>query len=59
MTTDKWGSRRIADFTATVVTYEDGPCRCTIHPREVTDQDETTAWITAESGAFFSVDEVR
>jgi hypothetical protein len=52
------GPTRIADFTATVVRFEDGPSRCTIHPRDVSDQDKTTVWISAENAAFSSVDEV-
>lgn len=59
MTTEDWGPGRIADFTATVITDKNGSPQCTIHPRDVADQDEATAWVTAESDGFCSTDEIR
>ncbi len=37
----------------------DGGARCTIFPREDQEYEFLTAWITAESGAYVSIEEVR
>ena len=44
---------------AVVVEYERRPDRCTICPREVVPDRLTTAWITADAGAFYDLAEVR
>lgn len=37
---------------ATVVTYDDKPDECTLHPVDPDDERRTTEWITAREGAF-------
>lgn len=41
-------------LAATVVSYDDQPDECTIHPPEPTDSERTTAWITAKEGTYVS-----
>lgn len=40
---------------AEVVSYDDEPDECTIYPEDVSDEQRTTAWITARGDAFCSV----
>jgi len=42
-------------LTAEIVSYDDGPDECTIYPEDVSDEQRTTAWITARGDAFCSV----
>lgn len=44
---------------ATVVEYEDGPDRCTIHPVDVTRSERLTTWLTADHDAFRSLSALR
>ena len=46
-------------LAADIVTYPDAPDECTLSPREVTEDQTTTAWITARGDAFVSADEMR
>ncbi|WP_418286686.1 DUF7511 domain-containing protein [Halorubrum sp. DTA46] len=47
-------SDRQSILQGTVVRYDDRPDECTLHPRDPTDQERTTAWITAKQGAYVS-----
>jgi hypothetical protein len=40
---------------AEVVTYDDAPDECTIFPEDVSEEQRTTAWITARGGSFCRV----
>jgi hypothetical protein len=40
---------------AEVVTYDDAPDECTIYPENVSEEQRTTAWITARGGSFCPV----
>lgn len=46
-------------LTATVERYDGGIDVCTIHPVDPDDTEETTAWVSAETGSFFAVDRLR
>lgn len=37
---------------ATIVEYEDAPDECTIFPRDVSDVERMTTWISAEEGSY-------
>lgn len=51
--------QQFSPLIATVVTYDDAPDECTIHPKSVSDGHRTTAWISAKEGSFFTIDESR
>lgn len=42
-----------------VVRYEDRPDRCTIAPRECSETDQLTTWISANVRAFVDLADVR
>ena len=44
---------------AVVVEYERRPDRCTVCPREMTADQLTTAWLTADAAAFYDLAEIR
>jgi hypothetical protein len=44
-------------FEAVVVRYSDAPNECTIYPRDVTQDENTTWWISAREGSFCSLDD--
>ena len=44
---------------AVVVEYERRPNRCTVCPREMTVDQLTTAWLTADAAAFYDLAEIR
>ncbi|GAB7011620.1 DUF7511 domain-containing protein [Halorubrum trueperi] len=46
-------------LTATIERYEGDIDVCTIHPIEPNDDERLTAWISAETGSFLSVRELR
>jgi len=46
-------------FRAAVVDYDDAPDECTIYPRTVSEDQRTTAWITAREGSFCSLPAMR
>ncbi|SFS33779.1 DUF7511 domain-containing protein [Halostagnicola kamekurae] len=39
--------------------YEDGPDACTMYPRNCTDHEIATHWITAETGSYVDLSEMR
>lgn len=49
----------LGPITTTVVTYDDAPDECTIHPANVSVGETTTAWISAEEGSFISIEDSR
>ena len=40
---------------STVVTYDDRPDECTLHPLYPGDEERTTAWITALEGSYIDL----
>ena len=44
---------------STVVRYEDGPDRCTIAPRECSEAEQSTRWISTDAEAVVDLDEMR
>ncbi|MFD1563080.1 hypothetical protein ACFR99_05920 [Haloarchaeobius amylolyticus] len=44
---------------STVVRYEDGPDRCTIAPRECSETERVTRWLSANLEAVVDLDELR
>lgn len=55
MSTTTDGTDADERIQATIVSCDDGPDQCTLHPVEPDDGRETTAWITANEGSFVSV----
>ncbi|WP_418280262.1 DUF7511 domain-containing protein [Halorubrum sp. DTA98] len=45
--------------TATVERYDGEVDVCTLHPVDPDDDEELTAWISAEKGSFCTVHELR
>lgn len=39
--------------------YEDGPDACTMYPRNCTDHEIATHWITAETGSYVDLSDMR
>ncbi|GAB7019161.1 DUF7511 domain-containing protein [Halostagnicola bangensis] len=39
--------------------YDDGPSACTMYPRNCTDHEIATHWITAEKGSYVDLSEMR
>lgn len=50
---------RTADLTAVVVERDSDCDECTIYPRDVSDDDLVTRWISAEEDSYVSLDEMR
>jgi len=46
-------------FESTVVRYEDGPDRCTIAPRECSETERLTKWLSVDLEAVVDLDELR
>lgn len=46
-------------LTATIERYEGEMDVCTIHPAEPDDGERLTEWISAETGSFRSLSEIR
>ena len=44
---------------STVVRYEDGPDRCTIAPRECSEIERLTKWMSVDLEAVVDLDELR
>jgi hypothetical protein len=42
-----------------VVTYEDGPDRCTLYPRRNSCCDRMSSWLSADFDAFVGLEEMR
>lgn len=59
MSSHRSHDQQFGPLIATVVTYDDAPDECTIHPKTVPDGQRTTAWISAKEGSFFSLVEYR
>ncbi|MDZ5812784.1 hypothetical protein U4E84_15670 [Halorubrum sp. AD140] len=41
---------------ATIVTCDDEPNQCTLHPLDPDDHRRTTEWITADEGSYVTVE---
>jgi len=54
---------RLADrfpmLAAEIVTGNDRPAECTVYPRDASEAERMTRWITAEEGSFVDLDEMR
>lgn len=59
MSTTADGTEADERIQATIVSCDEGPDQCTLHPVEPDDSRETTEWITANEGSFVSVDTRR
>lgn len=46
-------------FAAKVVSYDDDPDQCTIFPTDVSEDQRTTTWISAEEGSYCSLHSCR
>lgn len=44
---------------STIVRYEDGPDRCTIAPRECSESERVTTWLSADLETVADLDEMR
>jgi hypothetical protein len=54
------GQRTATDpLEATVVHYQNGPDRCTIAPRDVSDERRLTAWFSVDADALVRLGEMR
>jgi|GEM_PF-1057134 len=51
--------RRTGDLRHEVVSYPDGPDRCTIFPPDATGVTRMSTWLTADSDAFVDLAAVR
>jgi hypothetical protein len=51
--------RRRFDLHGVVVSYENGPDRCTIYPRGRSRHDRLETWLSADADAFVSLRETR
>lgn len=49
----------VEPLTATVEQYDSEVDVCTLHPVDPCDSEELTAWISAETGSYFSIDTLR
>lgn len=56
---DEWEPHRVDDLEATLVQYQDGATVCTIHPRQLPEEPNTTQWIAAKDGAYCAIKEMR
>lgn len=57
MSSHRSRDKQFGPLIATVVTYDDAPDECTIHPKTIPDSLQTTAWISAKEESFYSLDE--
>jgi hypothetical protein len=44
---------------STVVHYEDAPDECTLYPRDATEAELVTTWLTAREGSFVALEDMR
>ena len=51
--------RRSVALKAVIEEYADEPDECTIYPDPAPREQETTAWISAKTGSFVPLDDVR
>lgn len=56
---DAWDPHRIDELEATLAQYDDGVTVCTIHPRQVTNESNTTLWVAAKDGSYCTLEEMR
>lgn len=47
------------EYEATVVSYDDEPDECTIYPTDATEEELVTTWISAKSGSYVSLEDMR
>lgn len=47
------------ELCATLATADDGTQLCTIYPKRVETDAQTTTWISAEEGSYVALDDVR
>lgn len=52
-------STRSIDLESIVVRYDQRPDRCTITPRECTDSERVTMWLSADLDAFVELADSR
>ncbi|GAB7021026.1 DUF7511 domain-containing protein [Halostagnicola bangensis] len=52
-------SVRSIDLDAIVVRYEDQPDRCTVAPRECSESERLTTWLSADLDLFVDLEETR
>jgi hypothetical protein len=50
---------RVPMLAAEIVTGNDRPAECTVYPRDATETERMTRWITAEEGSFIALEEMR
>jgi len=46
-------------YVARVETYDDAPDECTIYPEDADADELPTTWVSAESGSYVSLEEMR
>ncbi|QSX00320.1 DUF7511 domain-containing protein [Haloterrigena alkaliphila] len=56
---DETDGDRPTDLECIVVQYRDRPDRCTITPRECSEGDQLTHWLSVDVSATVDLDEVR
>lgn len=56
---DEADGHRPTDLECIVVRYRDRPDRCTITPRECSETDQLTHWLSVDVSAVVDLDEVR
>lgn len=49
----------VSSLESIVVRYEDRPDRCTIAPRECSEADQLTTWLSADVRAFVDLADAR
>ncbi|MDJ1433151.1 hypothetical protein [Halostagnicola sp. A-GB9-2] len=52
-------STKSIDLDAIVVRYENQPDRCTVTPRECSESERLTTWLTADRQAFVALENMR
>ncbi|AHG00561.1 hypothetical protein HALLA_18980 [Halostagnicola larsenii XH-48] len=52
-------SESVAALEHVTAEYEDGPNACTMYPRNCTDHEIATHWITAETGSYVDLSDMR
>lgn len=50
---------RSAELDHVTVEYENAPSACTLYPRDCSEADLVTHWLTAEEGSFVDLADVR
>ncbi|WP_263020448.1 DUF7511 domain-containing protein [Natronobiforma cellulositropha] len=47
------------EFEHVIVMSDDEPAECTIFPRDCTDEEILTTWVSAQSGSFVALETMR